>query len=167
MKIFLGLLALLLLFSMIDDATAFLRPNILKPIKPETLKKLRQKVSEYDRFSSSFKKKLLSDSDESAYKLGQSAQINDKLPPNEPNPSLNKPLNQTEKDELDSTVFIEQFIKFILTGRYDGAGGVGDGFDDNNLDTLIGLGIILYATVVQEDPPDNAAGCTYTYNSLF
>lgn len=77
---------------------------------------------------------------------------------NLPNPSINKPLNQTEIDDLDSNVFISQFFNFILTGRYDGITEIGDQFDNNSLHVILGLGIQVYITVIQDDPPDDAIG---------
>ena len=86
---------------------------------------------------------------------------------NSPNPSLNKPLNRTELEDLDSGVFIVQFFNFILTGRYDGVSEIGDAFDENTLHAILALGIQLYITVVAEDPPEDAYGFFKLLSNLY
>ena len=89
--------------------------------------------------------------------------------PNVPNPSLNTVLTEEEIEDLDSTVFLVQFINFIFTGRYDGQTEIGNDLDENNLDAILGLGILLYQTVVSLDeyPPENAAGWEIFFNPQY
>lgn len=79
---------------------------------------------------------------------------------NTPNPSINAQLNMSMIESLDNSVFITQFVNFILTGRYDGVSEIGDQFDNNTLDAILGLGVQLYISIVTlEDPvPEEAFG---------
>lgn len=137
-------LGLWVLFSLIltwqcQTADAYLKPDAVQRAKARLIE-----LQNTDEFKS-------------VQKLLPKGALRDDIP-NEPEPSINKPLTPDEINDLDSGVFISQFIAYILTGRFDGNTTYGDAFDNNTLDAILSIGIQIYISVIAEDPPDNAYG---------
>lgn len=68
---------------------------------------------------------------------------------NEPLLSLNANLTQQQLQALDNNVFLNQFLAYLFTGRYDGETVIDDSLDKLTLDDLIDIAILFFVGQVE------------------
>jgi hypothetical protein len=64
-----------------------------------------------------------------------------KIANDKPNPSLNN--DTVDLLALPNTIFIGQFVNFILTGSFNGQTEISDAYDNVTLDEALGFGLLL------------------------
>lgn len=80
------------------------------------------------------------------------------VPGLKPNPSLNTDFPLNVLQTFNSSVYISQFVSFILTGSYNGGAPLDNSTDNLNLDELLDIGLLVLQSVIAEDPPEDLNG---------